>query len=313
MHGLVTARGIDRLSADRMFAQSRLLAAGNIAVALVVVALKYAAFVATDSIALYSDALESIVNVLTALVAAGALHLSARPPDRHHQFGHHKAEYFAAVVEGVLIVLAAVLIIQAAAGALRAPSPMHLTAAGFAFNIAATVINAGWAVILIRHGRRNRSPALIADGFHLATDVATSIAVLFGLLLVVLTGWQKLDAILALAVAFYILWAGGRLIRDSVSGLMDEAVASEVARRIRAIISERGEGALQAHDLKTRMAGRVTFIEFHLVVPGKMTVAAAHVICDRLEEALRDAVPGAEVLIHVEPEGEATRTGAVLI
>jgi cation diffusion facilitator family transporter len=295
-----------------MFAQSSRLAFFNIAIALLVVALKYVAYLETASVALYSDALESIVNVLTAIAAAGAVHWSARPPDRHHQFGHHKAEYFSAVLEGVLIVLAAGMIIRAAVIALREPSLMHLSAIGIGLNIAATVINAGWAWLLISKGRENRSPALVADGWHLLTDVATSGAVLVGLGFVAITGWQKLDVLMALAVAFYILWAGGRLIRESMSGLMDEAVTSEVARHIRGVITTNADGAIEAHDIKTRIAGRVTFIEFHLVVPGKMTVAAAHVICDRIEAALKTAIVGSEIVIHIEPEGEAIRKGAVV-
>jgi cation diffusion facilitator family transporter len=301
------------LTASLPSSASHRLALVNIAVAALVVVLKYAAYHATGSVALYSDALESLVNIATALIAAVALSLAARPPDRHHQFGHQKAEYFAAVVEGVLIVIAAGLIIRAALAALGQPSRMHLTAAGFGFSFAATAINGAWAAHLIRRGRAMRSLALVADGWHLVTDVATSVAVLVGLLLVAATGWQALDAVMAIAVAVYILWAGGRLIRQSVSGLMDEAVTSEVARQIRAAISGHGEGALQAHDLKTRISGSATFVEFHLVVPGRMTVADAHVICDRIEDALKAAVPGSEVLIHVEPEGEARKTGVVPI
>jgi cation diffusion facilitator family transporter len=297
---------------ELMFAQSSRLAVSNIAIAVMVVTLKYLAYLETGSVALYSDALESIVNVLTAAAAAAALHWSARPPDRHHQFGHHKAEYFSAVLEGVLIVLAAALIIRASVAALRQPSLMHLSGIGIGLNILATIINGAWAWVLIKRGRENRSPALIADGWHLVSDVATSGAVLVGLGFVAITGWQKLDVMMALAVAFYILWAGGRIIRDSMSGLMDEAVTSEVARHINGIISSNADGALEAHDIKTRIAGRVTFIEFHLVVPGKMSVAAAHVICDRIEAALKAAVSGAEIVIHIEPEGEAGRKGAVV-
>jgi cation diffusion facilitator family transporter len=133
--------------------------------------------------------------------------------------------------------------------------------------------------------------------------------VLAGLSLAMLTGWQVLDPVLAAVVAVNILWAGWRLMRDSISGLMDEAVTAEVARRIREVISNNAEGAIQAHDVKTRTAGRVTFIEFHLVVPGRMTVASSHQICDRIEYALADAIPGAEVLIHVEPEHKAKTSG----
>lgn len=291
----------------------RRLAAVSIAVAVGVLALKWAAYVATGSLALYSDALESIVNVMTALVAAAALHMSARPPDRHHQYGHHKAEYFAAVTEGVLIVLAAAVIIREAAAALTVSRPFEVNAAGLAFSVAATLLNAAWAYVLVQRGRQHRSPALIADGWHLATDVVSSLGVLAGLLLVLATGWTKLDAILALLVALYILWTGGRLLRESMSGLMDEAVTGEVARRIQAVITGNADGALEAHDIKTRISGRVTFIEFHLVVPGRTSVKSAHDICDRLEAALHGAVPGSEVIIHVEPEGEKAAAGAVVI
>lgn len=287
------------------------LAAASIAVAIGVFALKWAAYHVTGSLALYSDALESIVNVVTALVAAFALYQSARPPDRHHQYGHHKAEYFAAVTEGVLIVIAAALIIHDAWSALVVASPFEITGLGIACSFAATMLNAAWAAVLMRSGRRMRSPALVADGLHLATDVVSSIAVLAGLLLVLITGWRQFDALLALMVALYILWSGGRLLRDTMSGLMDEAVSAEIARRIRDVISDNADGAIEAHDIKTRIAGRVTFIEFHLVVPGRMSVKSAHDICDRLEIALNEAVPGSEVVIHVEPEGEKAVSGAI--
>ena len=158
-----------------------------------------------------------------------------------------------------------------------------------------------------------RSPALSADGKHLLTDVATSVGVIAGLGLASVTGWSILDPALATAVAVYILYAGWRLTRELMSGLMDEAVASDVSRRIRQIISDNSAGAIEAHDLRTRGAGRATFIEFHLVVPGSMSVAEAHRICDRLEDAIGKEVGGAEVLIHVEPEGEARHRGVVVL
>ena len=281
----------------------------SIAVAASVLGLKFLAYWITGSVALYSDALESIVNLITALVALYALHISIRPADRRHQFGHHKAEYFSAVLEGVLIVLAALLIAREAYDALITPRVLNEPLQGLLVNGAATVINAAWSYFLLTWGRRQRSPALVADGWHLLTDVATSIGVLAGLLLATITGWQLLDPALAGLVAINILWAGWRLMRDFISGLMDEAVTAEVARSIREVISNNAEGAIQAHDVKTRTAGRVTFIEFHLVVPGRMTVASSHAICDRIEEALADAIPGAEVLIHVEPEHKAETSG----
>ena len=291
----------------------RLAAIASIAVAIVVLGLKYLAYWVTGSVALYSDALESIVNLITALVALFAIHVSAQPADRRHQFGHHKAEYFSAVIEGVLIVVAALLIFHEAYDAFLRPRALSEPLQGIAINGVATAVNAGWSYFLLTWGRRQRSPALVGDGWHLLTDVATSIGVIVGLLLAMLTDWQLLDPALAALVGVNILWAGWRLVRESVSGLMDEAVTGEVAGHIRQVISGNAQGAIEAHDVKTRAAGRVTFIEFHLVVPGSMTVAASHHICDRIEQALQASVPGAQVLIHVEPEEEAKQTGVPVL
>jgi cation diffusion facilitator family transporter len=296
-------------SADRL----KLAAIVSIFVAVAVMGLKYLAYWRTGSVALYSDALESIVNLVTAIVALYAIHIAFQPADRQHQFGHHKAEYFSAVIEGVLIVVAALLILREAYEAFTTPRTLTDMGAGMGINAIATAINAAWCAFLILWGRRQRSPALVADGWHLLTDVLTSMGVLAGLGLATLTGWRLLDPLLAAAVAVNILWAGWRLVRQSVGGLMDEAVTAEVARRIREVIAVNAEGAIEAHDVKTRTAGRATFIEFHLVVPGKMTVAASHEICDRLEEALKEAVHGAQVLIHVEPEAEAKQSGVPVV
>jgi cation diffusion facilitator family transporter len=291
----------------------RLAAIGSIAVAVLVLGLKCLAYWVTGSVALYSDALESIVNLITALVALYAVHVSAQPADRRHQFGHHKAEYFSAVIEGVLIVVAALLIFHEAYDAFLRPRSLSEPLRGLAINGLATAVNAAWSYFLLTWGRRQRSPALVGDGWHLLTDVATSIGVIVGLLLAMLTGWHSLDPALAALVAANILWAGWRLVRESVSGLMDEAVTGEAARHIREVISANADGAIEAHDVKTRTAGRATFIEFHLVVPGSMTVAASHQICDRIEQALQASVHGAEVLIHVEPEEEAKATGVPVV
>ena len=301
--------GFQTSTADKL----RLAAVTSIAVAGIVMGLKYLAYWVTGSVALYSDALESIVNLITALVALYAIHVSAQPADRRHQFGHHKAEYFSAVIEGVLIVVAALLIFREAYDAYLQPRTLSEPMQGLAINGVATAINAGWSYFLLTWGRRQRSPALVGDGWHLMTDVATSVGVIVGLLLAMLTGWQVLDPALAALVGANILWAGWRLVRESVSGLMDEAVTAEVARHIRDVISSNAEGAIEAHDVKTRTAGRVTFIEFHLVVPGSMTVAASHEICDRIEQALQAAVHDAQVLIHVEPEEEAKQTGVPVV
>jgi len=282
------------------------LAAGSIFVGLGVMGLKFLAWWLTGSVALYSDALESIVNVIAALAAFWAIKVSHRPADSGHQYGHHKAEYFSAVLEGVLIVLAAVLILvevwrvwQTRTVGIEAPWE------GLAVNGFAAVINAGWATILIRSGRRARSPALVADGHHIMTDVFTSAGVIVGLVGAVLTGWMFLDPLLAVIVALNILWQGWKVIGSSLDGLMDRAVDMEEHVRIRDIISANSAGALEVHDLKTRIAGRATFIEFHLVVDADMTVGDSHAICDRIEAALRESIPSVRVIIHVEPDDEA--------
>jgi cation diffusion facilitator family transporter len=289
------------------------VALANMVIACVVTALKYFAYNITGSVALYSDALESIVNILTAVIAFVAVDMARRPADRHHQFGHHKAEYLAAVLEGVFIVIAALLIFHAAYESLRAPRQLDGHWSGLLLSALATLMNGAWAWCLITFGRKERSTALVADGWHLVTDVATSVVVLAGLILVLFTGWQILDPLMASLVAGYILWSGGRIMKESMSGLLDEAVTSDVAAKINATVAEAASGALQIHDLRTRTSGRVTFIEFHLVVPGHMSVAAAHHICDRVETALETAIPGCSVLIHVEPEAEAQDNGAFIL
>ena len=294
-------------------ANTNRMATASIAVALVVMGIKYIAYWMTGSVALYSDALESIVNVVTAIAARVAIRISARPADRRHQFGHHKAEYFSAVLEGVLIIVAALLILHAAWGVFKEPHALTEPVAGLAINAVATVINAAWSWTLIRFGRNWRSPALVADGWHLFADVATSVGVIIGLTLSILTGWAILDPALAALVALNILVAGWRLMSSSISGLMDEAVDGDIARRIRALISEHATGAIEAHDIRTRTAGRATFIDFHLVVPSAMSVADAHRICDRIESALGAEIDGAEIVIHVEPEGEARHRGVLVI
>ena len=287
----------------------RLMAASSIVVALCVMALKYVAYLKTGSVALYSDALESIVNVTTALAAFLAVVYAERPADQNHPFGHHKAEYFSAVLSGVLIVIAAILIIHQAWDAFQSPRPIQAFAQGAIYNGLATALNAGWASLLITKGRAWRSPALAADGWHILTDVTTSVALLVGFGLMMLTGLHVLDPLMAVLAAISILWSGWGVIRQSFSGLMDESVTADILTEIQRVISAEGKGALEAHDLRTRHAGRATFIEFHLVVDGDMSVRMSHDICDRIEAALRSKVEGARVTIHVEPEEKAKHSG----
>lgn len=289
------------------------LAMASVVVALVVLAMKYAAFAVTGSVALYSDALESIVNVVAGLVALWAVSVASRPADADHPYGHHKAEYFSAVVEGVLIVLAAFLILNEAWHAYLDPQPLETPFLGMAINGAATALNLFWAQLLIRKGREFRSPALDADGRHIMADVVTSAGVLLGLALAVATGWSILDPALAALVAVNILREGFKVVTKSLSGLLDQALAPADESRVRAIVSANADGALEVHDLKTRLAASAVFIEFHLVVPSEMTVGAAHVICDRIEAALEAEFEGAQAIIHVEPEEEAKRTGVPVL
>lgn len=296
---------------DRFWPGDKLhrMAAASIAIALCVMALKYVAYLKTGSVALYSDALESIVNVVTASAALMAVTYSDRPADHNHPFGHHKAEYFSAVLSGVLIVVAAVLILHQAWDAIHHPKALTAHAQGALYNGVATAMNAGWAWLLITKGRAWRSPALAADGWHILTDVVTSIALLVGFALMVLTGWQILDPVMAVLAALSILWSGWTVIRQSFSGLMDEAVTADILAEIQRVIATEATGALQAHDLRTRHAGRATFIEFHLVVAGDMSVRTAHGICDRIEAALVAKIDGARITIHVEPEEKAKQAG----
>jgi cation diffusion facilitator family transporter len=281
------------------------LAFWTIVVAFVVLGLKALAWWLTGSVALYSDALESTVNVIAALAAFWAIRVSHTPADQDHPFGHHKAEYFSAVLEGVLIVVAALLILVEVARAWAAPVNLDQPWPGLAINSVASVVNLVWAQLLIRAGRAERSPALVADGRHIMTDVVTSVGVLAGLIAAVLTGWNILDPALAVIVALNILWQGWHVIGSSVQGLMDRAVDRQEHIHIRDIISANSKGALEVHDLKTRIAGRATFIEFHLIVDGDMTVRESHVICDRIEEALKAQIPSVRITIHVEPDDEA--------
>ncbi len=280
------------------------LAFYSIPVAILVLALKVLAWRLTGSVALLSDATETIVNVFAAAAALAAVHYSRKPADENHHFGHYKAEYFSAVLEGVLIVLAALLIAYEAFGHILAPVLPQQPLPGLAINALGGLVNAVWAQILVRAGRRHRSPALVADGIHIYTDVVTSVGVIVGLGLALATGWAILDPLLALAVAANIVREGWKVISELVNGLMDRAASPEDIERIKAIIGENAEGSLGVHDLKTRVAGPATFIDFHMVVPRSMTVEDAHVICDRLEEAIKEFVPGAAIAIHVEPRGE---------
>ena len=289
------------------------LAICSIFVGFVVLGVKALAYWMTGSVALLSDALESTVNVATAFAALIAIQVAAKPADANHPYGHNKAEFFSAVLEGVMIIVAALLILREAYRGFMEPIGLDAPIEGLLVNLGATVINGVWAWVLISRGRKRQSPALVADGKHLVTDVLTSVGVAVGVLLAVATGWWILDPALAVLVAVNILWSGSKIIKESLSGLMDEAVSEKTLSSIREIIAAEADGAMEAHDLRTRHAGSVIFIDFHLIVPGETTVFRAHEICDRIENGLRDALADARITIHVEPEHKSKQSGIIVL
>lgn len=290
-------------------ARSLSLARWSVAIGLLVFAIKWTAWRLTGSVAIYSDALESIVNIVAATGALVALSVAVRPADASHPFGHTKAEYFSAVAEGALILFAAFEMLRAAWGRFLSPQPFTEPVLGLGLVALSGAITGGWAFLLLAQGRRMRSPALVADAQHLLTDVASTAGVLFGAGLAWRLGWWWLDPLVAAGVALNILVVGLRLVRRSVGGLMDEALPEDQVDRIRSAIEANLDGALEYHDLRTRASGPRAFVEFHLVVPASMTVEEAHAITDRLERALETALPGSETVIHVEPESEAKHGG----
>ena len=287
------------------------IAATSIAVGLLVLALKAVAWRITGSAALYSDALESIVNVAASVVALAALLFAARPADANHTYGHEKAEFFAAVIEGAMIVVAAAAILADAWATSVHPHRINAPWRGIGVNLLATALNGAWGIVLVRTARRVRSPALAADGRHLMIDVATSGGVAAGLALAVFVD-ERLDALIAALVAVNVLVQGYLVMRSSIGGLMDEAPPDTIDQ-VRSLVGEHASGALEAHDLRVRQAGQHMFLEFHLVVPGNMSVEEAHNICDRVENALHEAMQDVVVTIHVEPEDKAKHSGVLVL
>ena len=282
----------------------RRIAFWGIPLSFFVMGLKALAWYLTGSVALLSDAMESTVNVIAAAIAFFVINYAQKPADDDHQFGHHKAEYLSAVAEGVLIILAAIMIVWEAAGHIANPTPLEAPGLGLAINTGAAIINAVWAWLLISIGTKHHSAALKADGQHVFSDVVTSAGVLVGLGLAYVTGYAILDPLMAIGVAFNILFQGWKVVSQSVSGLMDKAVTPEEDEAIKKAIAENAAGSLGVHDLRNRRAGPAVFIDFHLVVPESMPVGEAHDICDRIENALHAVISGASIAIHVEPEGE---------
>ena len=273
----------------------------SIAAALATISLKATAYLLTGSVGLLSDAAESVVNLVAAVVALLALRWSSKPADEEHAYGHQKAEYFSAGVEGALIVVAACAIAVTAIDRLLHPQAIQDVGLGLAVSVGASLINLIVGLMLLRAGRRERSIVLEADGKHLLTDVWTSVGVVIGVAAVAITGWEPLDALIALAVAVNIVLAGTGLVRRSVGGLMDQALDAPERAQIQEVLTRYEHDGVHFHALRTRQAGSRAFISVHVLVPGAWTVQRGHDIVEDVEEALRERLPYATVFTHLEP------------
>jgi len=274
----------------------------SVGAALVTIALKAAAWLITGSVGMLSDALESLVNLVAALLALWMLRLAAAPPDVDHPFGRSKAEYFSSGFEGAMIVLAAAGIIYAAIPRLVAPRALDAPALGIAISVIASAINLWTARVLLAAGARYHSITLEADARHLLTDVWTSAGVLVAVALVALSGWLLLDPLIAIAVALNILWTGTKLMRRSFAGLLDAAIPETEREEISKILQEYARRyGVAFHAVRTRRAGIRRFVSFHLLVPDEWTVQHAHQIAEEVEARIFALVPHASLFSHIEP------------
>jgi cation diffusion facilitator family transporter len=274
----------------------------SIAAALVTITMKTTAWRLTGSVGLLSDAVESLVNLLAAIVGLTMLRWAMRPPDEEHAFGHEKAEYFAAGAEGIFILGAAVSIAYVAVGRLLHPASLESIGPGLAVSVGASLVNLGVATTLIRFGRRRRSITLEADGRHLMTDVITSAGVVIGVIAVAVSGWRPLDPIIAIAVALNIVVTGVRLIRRSGGGLMDRSLPTEELAAIDAVLTPYREKGIGFRELRTRRSGRRSFVSMSVLVPSSWTVEHGHELLEKIERDVRTALPQASVATHLEPK-----------
>lgn len=272
----------------------------SIAAAVMTIAIKSIAYALTGSVGLLSDAVESLVNLIGAIMALGMLTIASRPADDDHSYGHSKAEYFSSGVEGMLILVAALSIGIAAVQRLLAPRPIEQIGLGLIVSVGASVINFGTAMVLRRAGRRYRSITLQANSRHLMTDVWTSAGVLLGVGAVAVTGWIQLDAIVALGVAGNIIWSGFGIVRASVEGLMDVSLPVEEQKKVERILHSYASADVSYHALRTRQAGARRFISVHVIVPGKWTVHDGHQLLEKIENDIRAALENAIVFTHLE-------------
>ena len=276
----------------------------SIAAAIVTMLLKTAAWQLTGSVGLLSDALESLVNLAGALMALAMLSIAARPPDEDHPYGHGKAEYFSAGVEGTLIVVAAISIAVAAVDRLLHPRALEQVGLGLAVSVAAALVNLGVALVLLRAARTHRSVTLNASAHHLLTDVWTSAGVLVGVAAVAVTGWNQLDPLVAIAVAVNIVWTGSRIVMSSVAGLMDASLPASEIELLRQVLDRYLSDGIEYHALRTRQAGARRFVSLHVLVPPDWSVQRGHDELERIEADIRRALPPVTVFTHLEPLGD---------
>ena len=272
----------------------------SIGAAIVTIALKSVAYLLTGSVGLLSDALESLVNLVGALMALAMLTVAARPADEDHAYGHSKAEYFSSGVEGTLILIAAISIVITAIPRLITPKPLEQVGLGLGVSVVASLVNLVVALTLLKAGKRYNSITLEADAQHLMTDVWTSVGVLAGVGLVALTGWERLDPIVAFIVAANIIWSGVRIVRKSALGLMDTALPIKEQATLKSILEKYTQNGVEYHALRTRESGSRQFVSFHVLVPGKWTVQRGHKLLESIEADIRQAMPSATVFTHLE-------------
>jgi cation diffusion facilitator family transporter len=272
----------------------------SIAAAVVTIGLKLVAYRLTGSVGLLSDAIESGVNLVGGIMALAMLTVAARPADEDHPYGHGKAEYFSSGVEGTLILVAAVSIAYAAAVRLITPRPLEQIGLGLVVSVLASLVNLGVALLLRQVGRKRNSITLEANAQHLLTDVWTSVGVLLGVGAVALTGWQRLDPLVALLVAANIVWTGVGIVRRSTAGLMDAALSPEDQAVVRKALQIHEPDGVRFEALQTRQSGAYKFVSLHVLVPGEWTTRRSHQLLDRVESDIRRALPGASVITHLE-------------
>ncbi len=274
----------------------------SIAAAIVTILLKFYAYYLTKSMGFFSDALESFVNLIAAVIALIMLHISEKPADEGHEFGHTKAEYFSSAIEGALILVAALSIIYSAVPRLMHPVPLENISIGLFISLGASLVNLAVGQILIRNGKKRKSLVLEADGRHLMTDVWTSVGVIVGILIVKLTGLVILDPIIAILVALNIIYTGYQLLSRSASGLMDASIPEEDLKKITAYLQSLKEKNIEYHSLMTRQAGQRKFVSFHMLVPGSWSVQEGHNHADVIEETIEDMFnEPITVTSHLEP------------